>query len=304
MSLEGDLKRKQKLLAKAELEISKRASRIEKNIIRSVLAKLFEIVDFRDNPLKKATATTRVVKEITKIFNEIAQTLGKDSILFVINQLDKLSGFEAAYFQNLSDKSAKQVQRLITKTNKDLDKTFGITRYKNGNVKAIAENSVLAQYASSQNLQKTIAQEITSAVLSGQDKTFIKNRMNKIVGGRVSEDLTDLVYAKSRLETKELGDALGLDKYYIYNGTEVDTSRPFCAGGIDKKSGEKFPAKKGQVFTIEEIESWRTQTWEGKPPNYDPFNPFMGPGGYNCRDVLSPINKRSAIMLRPELENL
>jgi hypothetical protein len=84
----------------------------------------------------------------------------------------------------------------------------------------------------------------------------------------------------------------------IYSGTQVDSSRPFCAGGKDSQSGIVFTSKIGRVFTREEIDSWAKLDFQGKPDNYVPAEDC---GGHNCQHKIDWISDNLAVKLRPEL---
>jgi len=88
----------------------------------------------------------------------------------------------------------------------------------------------------------------------------------------------DMFQQYDRAISKQYADELELD-YFLYSGTVKDNTRDFCR------------ARVGRVFTREEIESWASLSWSGKPKGY---NPYTDQGGFNCRHGLDPISEELA----------
>ena len=76
---------------------------------------------------------------------------------------------------------------------------------------------------------------------------------------------------------------------FIYEGGLVDNTRDFCE------------ERNGQVFTIDEADTWSALQWKGKNKSYDPLRDM---GGHNCRHHPSYISDELAITLRPELAQI
>lgn len=71
---------------------------------------------------------------------------------------------------------------------------------------------------------------------------------------------------------------LGL-QHYVYAGTAIATSRPFCKTRI------------GKAFSKQDVEKWPKLDWEGKNAATDAKSIFWLCGGYNCRHQLRPISE-------------
>jgi len=70
--------------------------------------------------------------------------------------------------------------------------------------------------------------------------------------------------------------------YWLYAGTVIKDSRPFCV------------ARTGRVFTTKEVKSWASLSWSGKIPATDKATIISYLGGYNCRHRLLPVSKEVA----------
>lgn len=67
--------------------------------------------------------------------------------------------------------------------------------------------------------------------------------------------------------------------YYLYQGTEKNSTRPFCQ------------SKVGKFFTADEVKNWADMSWEGKRIGTNQATIFYFVGGYNCRHRLLPVSK-------------
>lgn len=85
----------------------------------------------------------------------------------------------------------------------------------------------------------------------------------------------DLFQTVDRGIHKALADEAGF-AHWVYNGTIIATTRPFCR------------ARVGKPFTEAEVLAWANLEWAGKMPFYDPH---LDCGGYNCRHHLSAISE-------------
>jgi len=70
--------------------------------------------------------------------------------------------------------------------------------------------------------------------------------------------------------------------YWLYAGTVIKDSRPFCV------------ARTGRVFTTKQVKSWASLSWSGKIPATDKATIISYLGGYNCRHRLLPVSKEVA----------
>ena len=69
-------------------------------------------------------------------------------------------------------------------------------------------------------------------------------------------------------------------EYYLYQGTVIADSRPFCV------------SRAGRYFTTEQVKDWGDLgKWDGKNTNTNRNTIFIYRGGYNCRHQLWPVSK-------------
>lgn len=69
-------------------------------------------------------------------------------------------------------------------------------------------------------------------------------------------------------------------EYYLYQGTLIQDSRPFCV------------ARAGRYFTTDQVKAWpNLKGWQGRMAGTNSTTIFSYRGGYNCRHQLWPVAK-------------
>lgn len=115
--------------------------------------------------------------------------------------------------------------------------------------------SVLTQFIQGSETEKPFLERYITQVTNDSVMTFNREYLNT-----VSEDL-DV-------------------QYYVYSGTIIGDSRPFCV------------ARAGRSYTKAQVESWgKLGSWQGKIPGTNEKTIFTYCGGYNCRHSLWPQTK-------------
>lgn len=157
--------------------------------------------------------------------------------------------------------------------------------------KQIVKGGYLWEVANTMNISQTIGEKVNNAMAA---RIGLKEFRQQLKADFVNPSglgmlerhfytkTFDIFQQQDRAITKDYSDELNLD-YFIYSGTEMSRTRPFCEERV------------GKIFTRAEVESWRNQVWEGKNKNYDPF---LDCGGYNCRHKLDAIDAATAEFIR------
>lgn len=68
-------------------------------------------------------------------------------------------------------------------------------------------------------------------------------------------------------------------EYYLYGGTVIRTTRPFCQ------------MKAGKYYSLKEVQGWASRDWAGKIPGTNSQNIRTYLGGYRCRHRLIPVSE-------------
>jgi hypothetical protein len=110
-------------------------------------------------------------------------------------------------------------------------------------------------------------------------RTFIKG--NTDLDGRLLSysrtHLTDSLFNYSRGYQESMTSDLKLD-WYLYSGGLSDKSREFCI------------QRAGNYYHRKEIESWASQSWQGKRQGTTKSSIFIFLAGWNCKHSLIPVH--------------
>lgn len=112
--------------------------------------------------------------------------------------------------------------------------------------------------------------------------------------GYAKTTVNDLATTYERTALKLASDEVGAE-FYLYQGSEIDTTRPFCEDRADRYFHKKEVAKWG-------ADAANGRGWEGMIKGTNASNVWQYLGGYNCRHVLVPVARRDVPRL--ELERM
>jgi len=211
----------------------------------------------------------------------------------------KTTGYTSDYFRNMT--SAQTVANIE-------DKIQNITRMTGVNPDGtLVKNGFLNRLAVTDEMKQAVSDYIRTGVERQVDlKQFAKGLKELTVGKEGANGIYDryvkgyahdAYFSQSQQQDNFFADYLGLN-YFVYGGTEIKTSRPFCVGGKDvvKKDGEiiaehVFENKLWQVFSRKDAEEFDKIEWSGKIPG---VKFLVQKGGYQCRHELIWITKEAA----------
>lgn len=101
-----------------------------------------------------------------------------------------------------------------------------------------------------------------------------------ILRAQLGTNVADSIMISNRNYLEAVSADLNIS-YYIYSGTVIADSRPFCA------------ARAGKIFKKSTIEGWAKLTWDGKMAGTNSETIFSYVGGWKCRHTLWPSTKAS-----------
>ena len=211
----------------------------------------------------------------------------------------KTTGYTSDYFRLMSSKQ--------TISNIE-DKIQNIVRIAGVNPDGtLVKEGFLNKLAVSEELKGELSNFVRKGIEQQTDyKTFV-NGLKETVAGKegvngayeryVKGFAHDAFFAQAQQQDNFFADQLGLN-YFVYGGTKIKTSRPFCVGGKDivKKDGEViaehvFENKLSKVFSRKDAEQFDLLDWSGKIPG---IKFIVQKGGYQCRHELMWITKEAA----------
>ena len=126
----------------------------------------------------------------------------------------------------------------------------------------------IAGVGDKKELRKVLTQFIQG---SEAEKPFLQRYITQVTNDSV------MIFNQEYLNT--ISEDLDIE-YYLYSGTIIKDSRPFCV------------ARTGRLFTKEQVKAWgKLGPWQGKIPGTNEKTIFVYRGGYNCRHTIWPQNK-------------
>lgn len=132
-----------------------------------------------------------------------------------------------------------------------------------------------------QSISASVASGGTAAATIAAAKDLITGTDEREGGIQraVAQPVSDVQAVHERATTQAATGKIEKE-FYLYQGSEIDTTRPFCA------------ERRNKVWHKREIEDWARLDWAGKMPETNRSNIFDLLGGYNCRHILLPLARR------------
>lgn len=270
--------------AKKGTKYSDSSEQTYNELLKEMQGKLWQAVEteilhqlsIKDGMIETTSANLKLLARFRKIASGYQSKEKRDLAKWLygtmLKQIDIAKEYLADLLIDISDKVTNQAKAsLATRLGFD-GKTF-------------AEQGFLFDLVESTTEIQKIRAATVKGIASGADwGNFYESIKGFVIGnpqrqGVVEYQLKQITYdifqQNDRAINTEMAETLGLE-HYLYAGSSIDTSRPFCIG------------KSNHTFTKEQVQAWANQSFQGKPIGY---NPFIDCGGYNCRHVLKPISK-------------
>jgi len=104
----------------------------------------------------------------------------------------------------------------------------------------------------------------------------------KKIEGNIDTIAREYAFQYRRAQGQIIATKLNI-KYFLYFGTEIETTRCFCQERI------------GNIYTKEEVESWADLDWNGKEKGTNKGNIAQKLGGWRCRHDLMAVSEARAL---------
>lgn len=274
------------ILAKMENQVTATQADMAKRVTDDFLEGLE--LDEQGN-IKNTLANKNKIAQIDKVFDEHTRESGIKVVETIVKGVTDVLALSGKYY-GLFTRPA-ELGTIMEGTKNQLADWLGIT--KRG---GLVENGYLNRLLRDETIRNNVRDATFKAVVAQKGFFQTKKELreyiagNKDKAGALQQYHRNYVYDTfsqvDRTQSKIIADKLKMNRYAIYEGGLIKTSRPFCR------------ERNGKVFTEEEISKFDPPT--AKPPNY---NPFTDLGGYACRHHLNWIPEVLAFALRPELRN-
>jgi hypothetical protein len=244
-----------------------------------VFAKLSDqVIDLASELSLDPKDRAKTLKELIKLKKDIADTIVTNAP-YQIQVAEVIKGFEM-----LSELSNEYITLAI-----------GDFPEKKALYKAILESNIATTKdallgAGIRENFGTAIQEVLKDNISGiGTRSELNKTLRKFIEGTeqeapflnryIKQTTNDAVMTFNAEYIQTIADDLDVE-YYLYAGTLIADSRPFCT------------ARAGRYFTTDQVKSWANlKGWSGRMAGTNSSTIFIYRGGYNCRHQLWPIAK-------------
>lgn len=251
----------------------KNLSTIQEDLYESVVLNLKELELDRDGFIKQNSSNRKILRDAQGQFDAIiSDTKYQSSLVNYLKVIPKLDDLNEAYFKAVSDAFTPNriyIKQLRAQT---LETINGL----------ILKDGFVAQVKipMAEILNQNINVGGSFSGMLEQLRTFIKGN-DKVEGRLISYSnniVRDALFQYARSYQQSVVADLGL-KWYLYSGSLVDNSRPFCV------------ARAGKYFTDDEIKGWAELNWSGRHQLTTSSSIFILCGGYGCGHQLIAVSE-------------
>jgi len=237
-----------------------------------------QVIDLASNLSLDPKDRAKSLKELIKLKKDIADTIISNApyqlqVAEVIKGFELLSELSNEYITiaigDFSEKKAlyKAILETNIATTKDALLGAGIRENFGTAIQEVLKDNI-AGIGSRSQLNKTLRKFIEG---TEQEAPFL-NRY-------IKQTTNDAVMTFNAEYIQTIADDLDVE-YYLYAGTLIADSRPFCQ------------ARAGRYFTTDQVKAWpNLKGWNGRMAGTNSSTIFIYRGGYNCRHQLWPVAK-------------
>lgn len=264
-----------KKIQELQMAIEKRMD----DALPKVFAKLSDqVIDLASNLSLDAKDRAKSLKEMIKLKKDISDTIVNNSlyqaqVAEVVAGFDQLANLSNDYISVILDdfKPKTELYKAILETNiattKDALLGAGIRDNFGTAIQEVLKDNI-SGIGTRSELNKTLRKFIEG---TDTEKAFLERYIKQTTNDSV------MTFNAEYIQT--IADDLDVE-YYLYQGTVIADTRPFCE------------ARSGRFFTKEEVQKWpNLKGWQGRMAGTNSSTIFIYRGGYNCRHQLWPVAK-------------
>jgi hypothetical protein len=269
-----------------QLELIKKIQQLQLAIEKRMddaLPKVFDklsnqVIDLASNLSLDAKDRAKSLKEMIKLKKDIADTI-------VMN---------APYQMQVSE-VIKGFEMLAKLSNEYMTIAIGDFKPKTELYKAILETNIattkdaLLGAGIRENFGTAIQEVLKDNIAGIGSRSQLNETLRKFIEGTdtekaylnryIKQTTNDSVMTFNSEYIQTIADDLDVE-YYLYAGTLIADSRPFCQ------------ARAGRYFTTDQVKAWpNLKGWNGRMAGTNSSTIFIYRGGYNCRHQLWPVAK-------------
>ena len=278
---EGLYKKKLDFINSSLSDFDKDLRKLQVGLFDSLLTNYISQLVIIDGAVVMNRKNRALLLQLDKYLDDFKRTASLKTFAKLGDNMIKMTGLTSDYFNALV--GGKKTIANLSKKVEAYRQLVGISA--EGKV---ISGSFIDHLAEGGNLRTALSNYMQRSVGGQTDyKTFVKGFKDLVKGSKetngayeryVGGYAHDTFFAQGRQQDNFFAEQLGLN-YFIYVGTEIKTTRPFCR------------SRHSKTFSREQGEAWDTMDWQGKIEDV-PF--FDQAGGYNCRHTIRWITDEEA----------
>lgn len=234
---------------------------------------LIDDFETEDGRIKKSNKNFLLITRVDELFKGFAIDGGYVLIQNLINRFQKVVSYNTGYFTSLLGKS-EQLSLTINRVNTLTNKRLGLNT--DG---GLVKDGYLHSLYTDNTVRNQSREILYRGVLSQNKPTDLKNEVKKFVmgaedkGGAIYKFYSKFAYDTfgqiDRMASLQFAEEYKL-KWFVYYGTLIKTSRPFCRKHING------------IYNTTEAQKWVYEQPAPVGVSATTYNPVIDMGGINC----------------------
>ncbi len=269
-------------ISKLLIELERKLKRLQKALSDAILKKLLQNLFLDDKKMVRSIANMKEINNLESVFSAWSKD-GYDALIIELGKdLLEIAKATSEYYAiiGFTPKQIKAADEGI----KAISYSIGI------DVKGkIVPDGYLARLKASDTVKAKIKDYALNSIVGGLPVTDFTRGLEKLVNG--SEDKDGVLASHFRTyaydsfnqtheaANKTYSESLGMDEYFVYEGSVIATTRPFCA------------KKAGKVFTKKQAETWKNDSDLVNKDTKSSYVWWRDRGRYNCRHQIRYVPK-------------
>jgi hypothetical protein len=260
---------------------------------------------FDQTPENLATASVKAQRQIWNDISDLVQSLENDQdgrIAQTQNNVRKIGEIQTALVSAIAGSEYIDAvrtflgdidsgARLTDEIAKNIQRSFEPSEVVKQLLEISKQNALQSLLGESMRARVTLpfVEQLTAAVATRSTLSETVKALRTVIEGDKDVDGRLVANVKTVAQTAQaiadrnysaqVNEAIGAE-WYRYAGSEIDTTRDFCA------------ERHGQYFHKKEIEQWADLNWDGKIAETNSRTIFSNAGGWNCRHSIIAVSIR------------
>lgn len=279
-------KKKVAFLKEALGRMDDAAIKWQSDLLELLLTEYFPLFDVKDGVILDTAHNDTLINKIDTFIDKLQKALQRDILGTFAADLLKSSSFSADYYRALGFK--KTVVDNVLKKKIHIERKLGFTP--TGRLK---KKGYLYRLGQAEEVRQKLKQYVIDSLLGDTDflsfqlgfRNLVKGNKRKkglATNGALQKYFDQYAYDSFNMldasTNKQFADNLGL-KHFIYEGSLIATSRPFCR------------KRAGKAFTVAETKTWKDDPDLIDKANKDTYKPLIERGRYRCRHFIKYVTK-------------